>query len=455
MTSPDTVRTSLSEEPPVDPWAKLLSSTSRIDRLIAKIDALLAEQVDAILHHPAFQSLEAAWRGLKFVIDRTDFAENIQVHLWSCSKEELRADLEESTDRTKSRFFRAVYTEEYGQHGGTPYAAIFADFSLASSPDDPAILVRDVALLRGMASVGAMAHAPVFLGAAPELFGVMCFDELAAMTDLPVIFEASKFHGWNAFRDTEDARYIGLLLPRMLLRLPYRDAEEAAAFVYDERVEHPSDHLWGSAIYAFAVRLAKSHARVRTAMALVGAAGDEPPVRDWHPAMNADACKPPVDIVLSPRLEASLSALGFIPLTCDAVDATLRFQTASSLQRPKAFSEEQATLDYFLGGQIPYLLFVSRFAHFIKVMAREQLGGHHTPEELQSTMTNWLHRYVNRADNPSMEMRFRYPLRGALVEVAEVEGQAGWFATNLFIVPHMRFKAAEFELSVSGRIERR
>ena len=433
--------------------AQWLHSPSRIDRLIAKLDESIGRQVEAILHHPDFQALESAWRGLKFVVDRVDFNEGVRLELWNYSKEELQSDLEDNPDRTKSRFYRIVYSEEYGQHGGEPYTAIFARFSVSSSP-------QDLALLRGMAAVAAMAHAPVFLDADPSLFGISTFEELTAMTDLRAVFESPRLAAWNGFREADDSRYVGVLLPRMLLRLPYRDADESAEnFIYNERIERTSDHLWGSATYAFSVRLADSHARYRTAMGVIGTFNDEPPVRDWHPAMNPDACKPPVDVMLSRRIEVALAELGFISLTCDPVDGALRFSSANSLQKPKTFGSldggEQATLNYFLGTQIPYLLFISLFAHFIKIIQREHLGGHHTAEEMQNDLTNWLLQFVNRAENPPASMRLRFPLRGAKVEVREIDGQPGWYPMNLFVLPHMRYKGAEFELSVPGRLDRR
>ncbi|WP_394827320.1 type VI secretion system contractile sheath large subunit [Pendulispora albinea] len=456
MTAADTVTASSPDDMAVESLiAQLAGSPDLTDWLIAKLDERIGRQVDVILHHPKFQALESAWRGLKFVVDRVDFTENIRIKVWNYSKEELRSDLAENPDPTKSWLYRIVYSEEYGQHGGEPYTAIFAPFAMTSSPED-------LDLLRGMASVAAMAHAPIFLDLDPLLFGVASYEELTAMTDLHAVFDTPQMSAWNRFRETEDSRYVGLLLPRMLLRLPHRDVDQsdgsAESFVYNERIDGIRDHLWGSATYAFGVRLADSHARHRTAMGVLGTFDDEPPVRDWHAAMNSDACKPPVDVVLSRKKELALAELGFIALTCDPVEGSLRFATASSLQKPKVLCSDhgpQATLNYYLGTQIPYLLFISLFAHFVKIIQREHLGGHHTAGELASDLTTWIRQFVNRAENPPAAMRLRFPLRSAKVDVREIDGQPGWYHMNLIVRPHMRYKGAEFELSVPGRLDRR
>ncbi|WP_394838110.1 type VI secretion system contractile sheath large subunit [Pendulispora rubella] len=441
----------------------LLASQARIDRLIAKIDAMLGEQLDAILHHPEFQALEAAWRGLEFVVNRIESRQGTQVAMWNCSKQELSDDLADAAERTKSRFFRTVYESHYGQHGGVPFAAIFAGFSVTAAFDD-------VALLRAMASVAAMSHAPVFVDADPGLFAPSKgrhgsphdagFEDLSAATDLGAMFEGPSFIKWHDLRTSEDSRYLGILLPRMRLRLPYRDATESAdTFVYDETIGGPGDHLWGSATYAFSLRLAESYARDRTAMGLLDTFLTPPPVFEAHEVMGDDACKPPVEVLFSRRLEEALADQGFIPLTCDPVDGSLRFASASSLQMPKTFGRseggEQATLNYLLGTRMPYLMFVCRFAHQLKVFQREKLGGHHTREQLQTQLTARLRRYVDTKDNPSAATRFQYPLRGAKVELVDVPGQPGWYGMNVVIRPHVRYRDAEFELDVTGRIDRR
>jgi type VI secretion system protein ImpC len=431
-------------------------SSERIDREIARLDAQIASLVDAVLHDEKFQALEAAWRGLAFVVDRIEFQENIEVAVWSYSKEELAEDCADHADITHTRLFRTVYAAEYGVHGGRPYGAILANWSASAAPPE-------IDLLRRVASVAAMAHAPVLLAASPELLGVHAFSELQAVTHPQAAFELPGGTGWATFRGIEDSRYVGVLFPRMLLRLPYREASQGShgsdRFVYDERIGGPGDYLWGSPIFAFAVRLADSFARYRSYTGVVGTFDDRPAVLDSHPALGFGHPKPPVEVVLSRRLEQSFSELGFIPLTWDPIGATLRFTTANSVQAPRSYGSTDggasATLSHLLGTRLPYLLLASRFAHYLKVLERERIGAHRESTDIERELNEWLSEYVVVMDSPSPATRLKYPLRNARVKVTDVEGAAGIHRMEVILQPHLRYMRQAFTLSVSGRLEAR
>jgi type VI secretion system protein ImpC len=428
-------------------------STARVDRAIAKIDRLIGTIVDAVLHHEEFQALEAAWRGLAHVVDRVDPQENVDVVVWSYSKKELEEDIDDEMDVTRTRFFRTVYTAEYGQHGGRPYGLIFVDWAASAAPPE-------IERLRRLASVAAMAHAPLLLSADPELLGVRSFTALQGMSSPEAVLAQPGMARWASFRATEDSRYVGVLLPRVLLRLPHREATGGASrFVYDERVDGPESYLWGSAIFAFAVRAADSFARFRSYAGLIGTLDDRPPVLDSHPALGPAHVKPPVDVVLSRRLEQSLSELGFIPLTWDAVRATLRFTTANSVQSPRTFGSaeggEAATVSHLLGTRLPYLLLACRFAHNLKVLQRQQVGGHRESNEIENDLNAWLSQYVVTMDSASPAVRLKYPLRNARVKVSAVDGQAGLHRMEVLLQPHLRYMRQAVTLQVTGRLEAR
>jgi type VI secretion system protein ImpC len=425
----------------------------RIDALIAYLDSRIAEGVDAVIHHPSFQGLEAAWRGLAVVVDRVAPEANIELAVWSLSKQELQEDFEEAVEITASRAYRTIYTAEYGQFGGRPYGAVFLNAAFTGS-------AQDVSLLRQLAALGAMAHAPVFVDADPKLLRVERFADLSVATDLEATFEDAAATLWNAFRATEDSRYVGVLLPRLLLRRPYREADESAGrFVYDERIRGPGDRLWGSATFAFAVRIADSFARTRAYTQVLGTFDDRPPVRDEHAALGPRHTKPPVEVLLSRRLEQTLAELGFIPLTSDPVRSTLRFTSANSVQRPREFGSaeggEVATLNFLLGSRIPFLLLACRFAHYLKVLERERIGAHRTHDEIERELNDWLSQYVVVMDNASAETRLKYPLRNARVTVSTIEGNAELYRMEVFVVPHMKYMRQAFTLSVAGRLETR
>ncbi len=429
-------------------------SVARIDAVIALLDARISSVVDEVLHHPKYQALEAAWRGIAHVVDRVAFDQNIRVEICHCPQADLRDDLLESPELTRSWLFRIVYTAEYGQFGGMPYGALFLDYAITASPPD-------VAMLRSLAAVAAMSHAPAFLAAHPSLLHLESFDDLPFATEIAAAFEGPGAIGWNALSANEDSRYVGVLLPRVLLRAPHRDATHPAThFVYDESVSRSADMLWGSPIFAFAVRLADVFAAHRSYLGLLDdAAGDAPPVLEAHPALEAHALKPSVEVVLSSRIEHELSALGFIPLGYDSVESTLKFRSAPSLQRPRAFglSEggEAATLNFLLGTRFPYSLLASRFAHYLKVIERERVGAVLTRAETEREMNDWLRQFVVALDGASATVRLKYPLRAARVRLADVEGQAGWYRMEVLLQPHIKYLAQSVVLSVAGRIETR
>jgi type VI secretion system protein ImpC len=427
-------------------------AAERIDRAIAALDREIAATVDAVVHEPRFQELEAAWRGLAYVLERIDETENIDVAVWSYSRDEMAEDFGSESDVTRTRFFRWVYSAAYGQHGGKPYGAIFANWAASDAP-------ADVELLRRLASVAAMAHAPLLLAASPELLRVRRFAELQAMTHPEGAFEQPGAERWASFRASEDSRYVGLLLPRMLLRLPYREMSGGASrFVYDERALRTEDLLWGSPIFAFAVRMAESFAAYRSYGA-IAQSGDAPPVLDHHPALGPSHIKPPVEVMLSRRLEQSVNELGLIPLTWDPVEGVLRFPSASSVQAPRAFGSgeggQAASVSHLLGTRLPYLLLACRFAHYLKVLERERMGSHRERAEIEQELNRWLRDYVVIADSAPPDIRLKYPLRNARVTVSDVEGSPGIYRMQVQLQPHLRYMRQAFTLSVNGRLEAR
>jgi type VI secretion system protein ImpC len=428
-------------------------SIDKIDRLIATIDRRISSVVDEVLHHPSYQALEAAWRGLAFVVDHVAFEQNIGVSVCHCAEADLRSDLEEAAESSQSWLFRTVYSAEYGQFGGQPYGAIFLDFAITSS-------ARDVAFLRQLASVAAMAHAPAFLAAQPALLGLTSFTELPFTSSLTDALDGPHAVAWNAFRDSEDSRYIGVLLPRMLQRAPYRDFDNGArTFVYNELTLEQEDLLWASPVFAFAVRMADSFAKSRSYMGMLGGTEDEPPIIEVHPTLGVLAPKPPIEVVLASRIEQQLSDLGLIVLACNPILSTLRFTRAPSLQRPRSFGSSEggaaATLNFMLGTRLPYILLACRFAHYLKLIERERIGANLTRAELERELNDWLLQFVVALDSASASTRLRYPLRGARAQLHDVEGDPGWYRMEVRLLPHLKYMAQAFTISVVGKVEAR
>lgn len=427
-----------------------------IDLLIAEIDARIGAQVNVLLHAPAVQRLEATWRELKLLVDRVDFRENIQVEVLHLPKEELAADFDDAPELTRSGLHRIVYASEYGTFGGSPYGAIVATYELDHGP-------ADMQLLRACAGVAAMAHAPFLANASPAFFGMPSFLELPRLKDLHAQLDGPQYARWSAFRDSEDARYVGLCLPRFLLRLPYQqDTVPSRSFHFEEDVNGKhAHHLWGHASIALAIRVADSFAKYRWCPNIIGptsgGAIDGLPLHTYE-AMGALETKIPTEIQLTERREYELSEEGFIGLVYRKGTDNACFFSANSPQRPKTFGGSDggraAETNHRLGTQLPYMFIVSRLAHYIKVLERERIGSTRERADLERELNRWITQYVVTMDAPSAAVRAQRPLREAQVTVEDVPGQAGWYRCNLRVRPHFKYMGADFTLSLVGKLDK-
>ena len=427
-----------------------------IDQWVAELDGRLSRQLDAILHEPRFQALEAAWRGLRLLVRRADPGQDVHIDLLCVSREELAADFEDAPELVRSGLFKRVYTAEYGQFGGEPYAALVADFAFGPAP-------RDLALLQKIAAIAAMAHAPVLAAASPRFFAIDAFDRLPELADPAALTEGPDRAAWNAFRSSDDARCVGLVLPRLLLRAPYgADAAPTRDFAYEEEVrDRHASYLWGNPAYAFAARMAMSFASHRWYPDLVGGpdGGRAPgPVSLPYFSLGDGEPRIPTEALLSERCEAELGALGFIPLSARPGTGEAGFPSADSCQRGLSSGDGPGgaamRLNHRLGSQLPYLLIVNRLAHYLKVLQRERIGGWADRGELERELNHWIGRYVIDMDDPEPRMRETHPLRAASVTVEEAPGDAGWYRVAVAVRPHRRHLGATFTLSLSGRLDR-
>lgn len=426
------------------------------DALIAEIDEKISKQVDVILHHPEYQKLESAWRGLKFVIDHTDFRENIKVELLNVSKQDLMTDFEDAPEITKSGLYKIAYTAEYGTFGGKPYGAIFSNYDFGPGP-------QDIQLLQNCAAVSAMSHAPFFGAAGPQFFGDKDFLKLPNLRDLHAIFEGPQYTKWQSFRSSEDARYVGLCMPRFLLRLPYGSKTvPAKTFTYEEDVVGRHErYCWGNSAYAMASRLADSFAKFRWCPNIIGpqAGGsvEDLPLHQYE-AMGEIQTKCPTEVQISERREFELSEEGFIALTFRKDADNACFFSANSCQKPKTFGQsaegKEAELNYRLGTQLPYMFVICRIAHYIKVLQREQIGSWKERQDLERELNTWISQYVADQDGVSPAVRGRRPLRKAQIMVEDVPGNAGWYKVDMKVRPHFKYMGAFFTLSLVGKLDK-
>jgi len=441
----------------VEPGRKVEKvSKATVDEMIAEIDKKLSLQVDAVIHHPEFQKLESSWRSLNFLVDKTDFRENIRLELLNVSKEDLLEDFEDAPEVTKSGLYKTVYTAEYGQFGGKPYGNIIADYEFGPGP-------QDIKLLQHVASVASMAHAPFIAAAGPEFFGLEDFNGLPNVKDLKSTFEGPQYIKWNSFRESEDSRYVSLTLPRFLLRLPYGpDTKPVKAFNYEEDVSASHEHyLWGNTAFAFATRITDSFAKYRWCTNIIGPLGggavEDLPIHQFE-SMGAIQTKIPTEVLVSDRREFELAEEGFISLAMRKGSDNACFFSANSVQKPKSFGispeGKEAELNYKLGTEMPYMFVANRLAHYLKVIQRENIGSWKERTDLDRELNAWIRQYIADQDNPSAETRSRRPLRQAQITVEDVEGEPGWYRVGLKVRPHFKYMGAYFTLSLVGKLDK-
>ena len=431
-------------------------SQALVDEMIADLDQKVSGQLDAVMHNENFQKLESAWRSLQFLIDRTDFRENVKVEILNVKKQDLLDDFEDAPEITKSGLYRLAYTQEYGQFGGKPYGLIVGNYEFTPGP-------QDIKLLQDVASVATMSHAPFVAAAGAQFFGLEDFSGLPNLKDLKAIFEGPQYIKWQSFRESEDSRNVSLTLPHFLLRLPYgQDTQPCKSFNYSEDVTSGNNSfLWGNAAFAFASRITDSFAKYRWCANIIGPQGggavEDLPMYQYE-AMGELQTKIPTEILVSERREFELAEEGFISLTMRKGSDNAAFFSANSVQKPKTFgiSKEgkQAELNYKLGTQLPYTFVINRLAHYIKVIQRENIGTWKERGDLERELNNWIKQYVADQDNPSPGVRSRRPLRQAQITVSDVEGDPGWYRVSLKVRPHFKYMGASFTLSLVGKLDK-
>ncbi len=420
-----------------------------LDRDIAWLDALMTEQVNAILHHPRMQRLEASWRGVRYLVAQAEASEEIKLRVLNVTWAEICKDLERAIEFDQSQLFSKVYSEEFGMPGGEPFGVIIADYEIQHrrTRDHP---TDDLAALQAISGVAAAAFSPFIVGCSPSFLGIDSFMDLGQPIDLKAIFRQPEYTRWRSFQDSDDSRFIGMTLPRMLVRLPYRDVgSRTDGFRFREEVQDPrrSGYLWGNAVYAFAALLMRAFvqsawfAEIRgTPQDLVaGGIVESLPVEWFATDKRGIAIRYSTDVSISEFQERDLSEMGMMPL-CKVKNTNYSaFYSNQSAQVPKTYTTLVASVNSRLSAMLQYIMCVSRFAHFIKVIGRDRIGSLATPEECERYLQLWLRNYCMSNESPSLELRARYPLRDGRVKVHELPGKPGSFACTVHLQPHFQF----------------
>jgi type VI secretion system protein ImpC len=419
-----------------------------INARIAQIDHLLSIQLNEILHHPVFQKLEGSWRGLKHLMDNSETGVGLKIKVLNVSKKELLRDIEKAPEFDQSALFKKVYEEEYGVFGGAPFGALIGDYEFGKHPED-------MALLEGVSHVAAQAHAPFVSAAAPELLNLENFTQLGAPRDLAKIFDSTEYAKWKSFRQSEDSRYVALCLPRTLSRLPYgKDTKPIDDFNYEEHVDGTdhSKYLWMNAAYSLGTRMTNSYSMYGMCVAMRGVENgglvEGLPVHNFYTDEGDLALKCPTEVPITDRREKELADLGFIPLVhCKDTDYAAFF-SVQTCQKPKTYDTDSANANARLSAQLPYIMAVSRFAHYLKAMMRDKIGSFMSRDEAEIFLNRWISKYVIPDDTASPAAKAKAPLRDARIDVSEVPGKPGVYRAVAFLRPHFQLD----ELTVSLRL---
>jgi type VI secretion system protein ImpC len=424
-----------------------LSAT--LDARVAELDRLISSQLSAVMHAPAFQQLEQSWSGLHYLVNNSSTGTRLQIRLFNATKRELVKDFQAALEFDQSSMFKKVYEEEFGTFGGAPFAALLGDFAITRQPED-------IYFVEQMSHVAAAAHAPFIASAAPELFGLETYGDLGKPRDLSKVFDTVEYTKWKAFRESEDARYVGLTLPRFLGRLPFNplDGATVEGFNFVEEVDG-TDHqkyLWCNAAYAFGAKLSAAFSDYGWCAAIRGVEGgglvDDLPTHTFKTDEGEVALKCPTEVAITDRREKELSDLGFISLVHCKNTAYAAFFGAQSAQKARKYDTDAANANAVLSSQLQYIFAVSRIAHYMKAMMRDKIGSFSAAVNVEDFLNRWLMKYVLLDDNASQEQKAQFPLREASVMVSEVAGRPGVYRAVSFLRPHFQLD----ELSVSLRL---
>jgi type VI secretion system protein ImpC len=419
-----------------------------IDVRIAALDELISAQLNEVMHAPEFQKLEGSWRGLHYLVHQSETSTMLKIRLMNVSKDDLRKDLERASEFDQSALFKKVYEEEYGTFGGASYGALIGDYEFGRHP-------QDMSLLEHISHVAAAAHAPFFAAAHPDFLNLNSFTDLTLPRDLAKIFDTVEYVKWRSFRDSEDSRYVGLTMPRILMRLPYGpDTCPTESFNFKEHVDGTdhSKYLWGNAAYALGARLTDAFAKYGWCAAIRGVEGgglvEGLPTHTFTTDEGDIALKCPTEIAITDRREKELSDLGLIPLVhCKATDYAAFFAIQSG-QKAKKYDTDAANANARLSTQMQYMMAISRFAHYLKAMMRDKIGSFASRKNVEDYLNRWINNYVLGSDEGGQEMKAKYPLREARIDVAEVPGKPGVYKAIAFLRPHFQLD----ELTVSLRL---
>jgi type VI secretion system protein ImpC len=433
-------------------WDKNVSKT--INAGIRAIDAALSKQLAAVMHHPKFQKMEGTWRGLHYLVMNTETSANLKLKVMNVTKKDLFKDVDKAVEFDQSQIFKKLYENEFGSPGGEPYGSLIGDYEFTNHPEDLDLLAK-------MSNVAAAAFCPFISAASPSLLGLTDWNELTKPRDLEKIFEAVEYTKWRSFRDTEDSRFVSMVMPRVLARLPYGAATKPIdEFEYEEvdaskPVPHDS-YCWMNASYVYGTKLTDAFAKYGMCVAIRGAEGggkvEGLPAHIFKSDDGDSDLKCPTEVGITDRREAELSKLGFMPLSHYKNTDYAVFFGGQTVQKPKKYDTADATANAAISARLPYMMATSRIAHYIKVMARDKIGSFMEAGDVQDWLQRWINKYINANPAAGQETKATKPLREARILVEEIPGKPGSYNAVAHLRPWLQFEELTASMRMVARI---
>ena len=429
--------------------------TRTFDKAVKAIDAKMSAQLNAIMHDPKFLKLEGSWRGLHYLVQNSETGTALKLRVLNMTKRELGRDLSRAIEFDQSQLFKKIYENEFGTPGGEPYGALIGDYEWTNHPDD-------LESLRLVSNIAAGAFAPFISAAGAGMFGFDSWTELSKPRDLAKIFDTVEFGKWRAFRDSEDSRFVNLCMPRVIARLPYgKNTKPLDEFDYEEApvdargkalaMDHES-YCWSNAAYVMGARLTDAFAQTGFCTAIRGAEGggkvENLPTHVFTSDDGDLDAKCPTEIGITDRREFELSNQGFLPLCHYKNTDYAVFFGGQTTQKPKKYDRPEATANAAISARLPYIMASSRFAHYLKVMGRDKIGSFMEASNVETWLNRWIQNYVNPNVDAGQDMKARFPLREARVEVKEIPGKPGSYNAIAYLRPWLQME----ELTTSLRM---
>lgn len=430
------------------------NSIKTIEGIIAELDKKISEQVNLIIHHEDFSKLEGAWRGLNYLVNNTQTNETLKIRVMNVSKQEAAKSLKKfkGTAWDQSPLFKKLYEDEYGTAGGEPYGCLIGDYYFNHT-------APDLEMLKGMAQIAAASHMPFISAADPSIMNMDSWQELSNPRDITKIFSTPEYASWRSFRESDDSRYIALTMPRVLSRMPYgakTNPVEEFNFEEDTGSGASDKYNWMNAAYAMGVNINRSFsnygwcANIRGVEA--GGAVEGLPTHTFPTDDGGVAMKCPTEVAITDRREAELSSNGFLPLLHWKNTDYAVFLGGQTVNKPKEYDSPDATANAALSARLPYIFATSRFAHYLKCIVRDKVGSFKEKADMQRWLGDWISNYVTSDPNASEEIKAKYPLAEAKVEVDAIEGQPGYYSAKFYLRPHYQLEGLTTSLRLVAKV---